>query len=94
MIEFPKLMILGTLIVLVSVFLYPVSENLVYLSLAAFGIATVITLLASRETLGLVLLIFIISFVAVTALFGNIFFGILVGSIVAIVFVTLDILFF
>lgn len=94
MIEFPKVMILGTLIVLVSVFLYPVSENLVYLSLTALGIAVVITLLASRETLGLVLLIFIISFVVVAAFFGNIFFGILVGSIVAIVFITLDILFF
>ena len=94
MIEFPKLMILGTLIVLVSVFLYPVSENLVYLSLVAFAIATVMTLLASRETLGLVLLVFIISFVVVTALSGNIFFGILVGSIVSIAFVTLDIVFF
>ena len=87
-------MILGTLIVLVSVFLYPVSENLVYLSLTAFFIAIVITLLASRETIGLVLLIFIISLIVVTALSGNILFGILVGSIVAIMFVFLDVIFF
>ena len=94
MIEFPKLMILGTLIILVSVLLYPVSENLVYLSLAAFAIAIIITLLASRETIGIVLLIFIISLIVVTAFFGNILFGILVGSIVVIIFILLDIILF
>ncbi len=94
MIEFPKIVILATLIVLLSVFLYPVSENLVYLSLAAFVIAIIITLLASRETIGLVLLIFIVSLVAVTVFSGNILFGILVGSIVTIIFVFLDILIF
>lgn len=94
MIEFPRIVILGTLIVLVSVFLYPIGENLVYLSFAAFIMAIIITLLAFREMIGLVLLIFIVSLIIVTAFFGSVLFGILVGSIVVIMFVLLDVLIF
>ncbi len=91
MIDFPRIAILGVLIVLVSIFLYPIGENLVYLSIATFIISITITFFAFREMIGLVLLIFIISLVVVTFFFSNIFFGILVGSIVVIAFVLLDI---
>ncbi len=94
MIEFPRIVIIGVLIVLVSVFLYPISENLVYLSFATFFIALIITLLAFREMMGLVLLIFLVSVTIVTAFSGSVLFGILVGSIVAMIFVLLDVLIF
>ena len=92
MIDFPRIIISVSLIILVSIFLYPISEDILHLAFAVLAIAIIITLLAFREMIGLVLFIFLAALVVVFAVTGNIPFAVLVGSIVIIIFIFIDII--